>query len=174
MLFRTGTRDVEAAVSGSGFSFCSGEYLWNPYSHRERNHRKAHLLIDDIPIGSYSAGTTLLNAPNRRTIPEHQQSEEGDRVEFGFKTTEDRSGRQYCAESSVNFEKLKRAGEGFPRTPQHCGLTRRRVSAERSALAAVGRRPPPQRHTNIEAPPGGGGVGGAAPHVFASILFAEL
>ena len=32
-----------------------------------------------------------------------------------------------------------------PRPPQGFGLTRKRVSAERSALAAAGRRPPPPR-----------------------------
>jgi len=37
-------------------------------------------------------------------------------------------------ESSANFEKFKRAGEFFPRTPRDFGLTRKRVSAERSAL----------------------------------------
>jgi PIN domain nuclease of toxin-antitoxin system len=61
------------------------------------------------------------------------------------------------------FRKLRKTqksgGNIFPRTPQDFGLTRKRVSAERSALAAVGRRPPPQRHTK---PPGGEGVGWGA------------
>src|SRR5208337_2264876 len=76
-----------------------------------------------------------------------------------------------CA-TFCKLRKLKRAGECFPRTRQDSALTRKRVRAERSALAAVGRRPPPQRHT--EPRRGEGGVGGTAPHAFSDYLFAEL
>jgi hypothetical protein len=50
------------------------------------------------------------------------------------------------------FEKLKTAGERFPRTPQDFVITRKRVSAERSAPAAAAK--PPLRHIDPDAPPG--------------------
>jgi hypothetical protein len=68
VLLHTVRRDVEVAEIASGF-FCSGEYLQNAFHQRKWIHRIEHLLIDDIPTGSYPAGITPFNLQTCRQFP---------------------------------------------------------------------------------------------------------
>ena len=64
----------EVAVVQFQLLFLLCEYLRNLYQRRRRSHRIEHLLIDDIPLGSYPAGITSFSDANLPAIPEHQQS----------------------------------------------------------------------------------------------------